>query len=152
MEKTGNGIKNSTRYCVFGILPDKENKVLLYMRPGPEKSEFFPNMWGLPGGWVEKNETFRNALLREVEEETSLKVKDCVYFAQQTDVIKGQRIHGKYSICKWEGKPKAENGTRLKFLSKDEIATLPIVPYDEKVLEKYYKEILKMKAQPVRVA
>ena len=52
---------------VFGIITDERDRVLLYHR-----RDF--DLWNLPGGRVEAGESPWSALVREVEEETCLKV------------------------------------------------------------------------------
>jgi 8-oxo-dGTP diphosphatase len=48
-----------------------EGKIVLIKRRNPP----FQGMYALPGGFVEHGETVENAVLREVEEETSLKTE-----------------------------------------------------------------------------
>lgn len=54
---------------VVGLVKDEENRVLLLehrFRP--------PYPWGLPGGFIDRGETFEQALIRELQEELGLEV------------------------------------------------------------------------------
>ncbi len=53
------------------IIVEKENEIVLIKR----KNEPYKGYWEMPGGFVEENETVEETALREVTEETSLKVK-----------------------------------------------------------------------------
>ncbi|MFA5349522.1 MAG: NUDIX domain-containing protein [Candidatus Paceibacterota bacterium] len=57
---------------VSAIIKDN-NKILILKRVGDV--EFSPNTWDFPGGKVLENETFLQALAREVEEETNLEIQ-----------------------------------------------------------------------------
>lgn len=55
---------------VIGVLIDQENRILLV------EHVFHPKVpWGLPGGWVNRNESPTIAVAREFHEETSLRVQ-----------------------------------------------------------------------------
>jgi 8-oxo-dGTP diphosphatase len=54
-----------------GILEDLEETYILLIQRG---SEPFKNLWALPGGFIEFDETLENACKRELEEETGLVV------------------------------------------------------------------------------
>jgi len=58
------------KLTVDGIII-KEQKILLVKR----RNEPFKGQWALPGGYVEYGEKVENAIVREITEETSLKVK-----------------------------------------------------------------------------
>lgn len=55
---------------------EKTAHVLLIERGG----EPFKNMWALPGGFIEMDETLEQACIRELEEETGLKVESMQQF------------------------------------------------------------------------
>lgn len=57
------------RPTVTGLILYK-NKLLLTKRAGAP----FKNWWDLPGGFMEKGENAEEALVREIKEETSLKI------------------------------------------------------------------------------
>lgn len=52
------------------VLLKKNNSILLLKRSAT--NSFAPNHYSLPGGRVEKNETFRQALVREAQEELGI--------------------------------------------------------------------------------
>jgi 8-oxo-dGTP diphosphatase len=51
------------------IIDEKEKQILLIER----KNDPYKNMWALPGGFIEEDETVETGAAREVEEETGLK-------------------------------------------------------------------------------
>ncbi len=82
------GVKKSgaDKYAVSAII-SKGGKVLLLMRHGNDQ---FPNLYEFPGGGVEETETLEDALVREVYEESGLKVKSILRYVGS---LKGE-IHG----------------------------------------------------------
>ena len=56
------------------ILLTQNNSILVLKRSA--SSSFAPNHYSLPGGRVEKNETFRHALVREVQEELGIVIDE----------------------------------------------------------------------------
>lgn len=63
-----------TILCVMGCISNSKGEILLAKRCDPRNPKFH-NKWQMPGGAVEDEETLPEALLREVKEETGLKVK-----------------------------------------------------------------------------
>lgn len=62
-----NGVKKSLRHITIDALIVKNKQILLIKR-GPHS--FVPDKYALPGGFLERNETTRQGVLREVKEET----------------------------------------------------------------------------------
>ena len=56
--------------AVCAYIMDRNKNLMLTKRP--EHLKIFPNVWVLPGGIVEFQETLENALFREIEEEVGL--------------------------------------------------------------------------------
>jgi len=54
------------------LLTDQDGKILILKRSTESKTN--PGKWELPGGKVDQNESFDHALIREVYEETNLKI------------------------------------------------------------------------------
>lgn len=67
-----NNHKTSLRHAVVDTLLVDKNKILLVKR-GPKYLE--PNLWALPGGFVERDETTAQAAVREILEETGYQAK-----------------------------------------------------------------------------
>jgi len=68
---------------------EKDGKILLVLR----KSKPFKGKWALPGGGVEEGERVEQALVREVEEETSLIVKPIEILGVYSDPERDPRGH-----------------------------------------------------------
>ena len=60
------------------VVFDKEGKVLIMLRPQTVK--WAPGKWALPGGHIEEGETPLEAAVREVEEESELKISNVKEF------------------------------------------------------------------------
>jgi 8-oxo-dGTP pyrophosphatase MutT (NUDIX family) len=76
-----------TRVCVVGLLQNSEGKYLLTKKP--DHLGVYPGLWGLPGGGVDNNELIDNAFIREMNEETGLKVESMErWFFDDDEVVK----------------------------------------------------------------
>jgi|TARA_B110000967_G_C18635323_1_gene435768 8-oxo-dGTP diphosphatase len=118
-----------------------KNKYLLQLRDN-KKNIFFPNFWGLFGGSLNKNETHKKAVEREMNEETNLTVKAvkevlCVHFSIKTLKKKYQIV---YYECKNLKKKKfiLSEGKKYSFFSFNQIKKLNMVPMDFVAISSHY--------------
>ena len=68
-----NGIKASLRHVTIDGLIIKENKILLVKRAAHLINN--PNKYAFPGGFMNRDENTKEAVVREVEEESGFKFK-----------------------------------------------------------------------------
>lgn len=79
--------------------------------------------WYLPGGGVEKGESFRDAAKREVREETGLDVDDLTLFHLYYSRIEGKNDHiALFTTTEFKGEPHITGG---------EITEITFAPFDQ---------------------
>jgi len=79
----------------------RSNKILLGKRS--TKRESYPGVWDFIGGHCEKNESYENAMSRELEEEIGVKPLD---YGLITKIDKSPEFMlAIYLIKKWKGEP-----------------------------------------------
>lgn len=97
------------KIIVAGVVVDS-NKVLIVQRGADE--EIFPNLWEIPSGKREPFEKSKDAVAREVEEETGVKVKPIMPVdVFEFKVEKEDEVRDATQIsflCKPVGKPKVK--------------------------------------------
>ncbi|MBE6133412.1 MAG: NUDIX domain-containing protein [Erysipelotrichaceae bacterium] len=126
--------------CAGGIV-EKDGKILFQRRTDNDK-------WGLPGGLLELNETYLEAAIREIKEETGLDVRPKYFLGifHNHNMVwgNGDKAHtiGAYYVFEIEGGDLKidEESSELKFCSKEEVPPL-FAPDHIKAVEAYYKGI-----------
>ncbi len=126
--------------CAGGIV-ENNGKILFQRRTDNNK-------WGLVGGLLELNETYLEAAIREIKEETGLIIRPKYFLGiyHNHDMVwaNGDRAHtiGAYYVFEITGGKLRidEESYELKFCSKDEIP--PLFASDHiKAIEAYYKGV-----------
>lgn len=83
--------------------------------------------FGLIGGKVDEGETDMEGAIREVEEETSLLVKDCVLVYERVELGDGPNGVDFYSRCyyatDWTGEPCNSEEGEVKWLTAEEVCS-----------------------------
>ena len=123
------------------IFVNNKNKILLFLRD--DKSHIpYPNMWDVPGGHVEKNETPQECIVREMKEEMNLDLKNFQLFCcKEFD----DRIE--YTFWKKQNleinKINLLEGQCLKWFTRQETARTKLAYGFNEIVEKFYKSIAK---------
>ncbi len=122
-----------------------DHKILLFLRDDkPECS--YPLHWQIVGGGIEDGEGPEEALIREVREETSYKIKNYSFLEK----VKGSRGEDVYRFLikvnkKDVGKFKigSEEGLEVKFFSYEELSGLKLTPGTKNYIEERKQELIK---------
>jgi mutator protein MutT len=116
------------RITCGGILIE-DRKILLGKR---RSDRLYPDIWDIFGGHIEEGETQEETLLRELEEEIGIKVKEFEYLEsyQDKDPTFGiDYVHHIYIVVTWDGIPKNKNPREhdsIRWFSKHELKDLPM--------------------------
>ena len=120
------------------ILLERDNFVL-QLRDNKPLIET-PDMWSLFGGEIEKNEDPKEAMLREIEEELCIKVKDICFLWDWED---GKKVHHKIyeaDITSLWGRHQLTEGQATDSFNWDQLKTLRIPQFIQEVLARYQQE------------
>jgi mutator protein MutT len=116
-----------TRIICAGSIINQENKILLQLRDDNQNIDD-PSIWTFPGGEKEKDETIDEALVREIYEETNLKVESAQLLCRMQ--IKEDKVVYFFRIfVKNFEDIQCNEGQDLKFFSKDELHDIPKYQY-----------------------
>ncbi|MDP2922630.1 MAG: NUDIX domain-containing protein [Candidatus Omnitrophota bacterium] len=117
---------------VVAALIKKDDKVFLCQR---KEGDSFALLWEFPGGVVEENETFEEAIEREVKEELSLEVK----VEKLLEVFEDENEELKITVYLFAcfaagGSLEAKDCNAFGLFCLEEIAALNLSPVDGKIL------------------
>ena len=126
----------NNRAATIDAIIIRENKILLIKRG----LEPFKNYWGLPGGYVDWNETLEDAVKREVKEEVGADVISL----KQMGIYSNPKRHPQQTIdisyeVEIEGEIKAgDDAKKFKWFNLNE---LPELAFDHKKIIEDYRKI-----------
>ena len=138
-------IKELNKTGFFAIIDYKNRYILIKKARGP-----FKGSWDLPGGKADFGETPEEALYREIEEETGLKIKSSVLFKAVSYIFKyklksGMKIRFYHTGIIYKCKAKSLKGLSdigdgqdslgAKVFTKKEISKLKLTPLAKMVFK-----------------
>jgi len=116
---------------VAAALVDSDGRVLIAQRP---EGKQLAGLWEFPGGKVEPGETPETALIRELEEELGITVKQACLapfvFASHTYET-FHLLMPLYLIRRWEGEPESREHKALKWVRPNDMGQYPMPPADD---------------------
>lgn len=127
-------MKNKELIEVVGMILLKDGKLLLAKRPMNKK---FGGFWELPGGKVELNESYPEALRREISEELSIELDQLAYYDSNIHPIsEHQQIKLICFLCyQYYGEIKLTEHLDAKWFTKNELTRINIAPADVKIID-----------------
>ena len=112
----------------------KKNNLFLVANRSFEANS--PGIWEFPGGKVEQNETFVSALVREIEEELSLKIKVCdkITSIDLKNPDKHISVHYFYALI-MSGHINLNVHSEFKWVARDQLNAFKYIDGDRDVLK-----------------
>jgi len=120
---------------VINYILKRKNKFLMQLRDN--KSDIrCPGEWCFPGGGAEEKENYIDACIREVKEETNIKVKEIEYLCDHT-YSWGQ--HSRVFIVKGKGKVSSNEGT-MEWKTFKELSEMKLADNQNIILDMLYEK------------
>jgi len=120
-----------------GILCDKAGRVLITERlcTGP-----FNGLWEFPGGKIGAGETATAALIRELAEEIDIEVTQCSSFMRLRHEYEDRIVTIEFfMVSDWNREPTGCEGQALRWVRKDALDAVELLPADAPVVEALMK-------------
>jgi len=120
------------------IFLNDTNSVLLQLRDNKPDIPY-PNMWALPGGHRDKDETPQQCILREVKEELALELKEVFLF------IAAERSYGIEHTYWTRANFRIEDvtlseGQGIQWFTHDEIKNIQLIYEDNSILDDFFAQ------------
>lgn len=119
---------------VVGAVIENENNEILCALRAPNMS--LGNLWEFPGGKIEKDESLKEAIEREIKEELECNVEFIDIFNDNTHEYETFIINLITVKCRLvEGSPTASEHSKLIWLKRENLASLKWAPADVPAVE-----------------
>lgn len=126
------------QFVAADLIIEKGNKILLVKR----KIEPFKGTWGLPGGRMDAGETIEQTAIREMKEETRVRVKLTDILGVYSGTKRDPRgVCAVVFIAKYiSGKPRGGDDAKIaKFVPEKEVFKYKLGFDHKKILRDYFK-------------
>lgn len=131
-------MKELCEFVAADLIIERKNYILLVKRKIPP----FKGTWGIPGGRLQANETIEHTAVREMREETGLKVKLIDILGVYSDPKRDPRkVTAVVFVAKYvSGKPKGgDDAEKAEFFSIKNALKLKLGFDHKKILKDYLK-------------
>lgn len=117
---------------------EKDGRILAAKR-GPAQSH--SGFWEFPGGKINDNEDSKDAIVREIHEELGLDIAVMNRQASATFAYPDKTVTLIPFLCEIEsGSPVLLEHDEIRWIDKDESLSLPWLPPDVVIAQKYWKQ------------
>jgi 8-oxo-dGTP diphosphatase len=123
-------LKRPIVWVVAAVLINDRGEMLISERP---QGKALPGVWELPGGKMEPGETPEISLIRELQEELGIQVREedlepLTFASYRYDTF--HMILPLYLCHKWQGTPHGAEGQNLRWVTYADLATTPLPAAD----------------------
>jgi 8-oxo-dGTP diphosphatase len=117
---------------VTAAVIDEDGRFLVTRRLGGVHLE---GLWEFPGGKCEGGESHAESLEREIREEldTAIVIDREVFSVVHSYTDRVVELH--FFACRLAGRPRAVLGQEMRWVTREELRTLPFPPADQELIE-----------------
>ncbi len=99
-----------------------------------KENDTFPLLWEFPGGSVEKKETLKEAIRREIKEELGVEIEPIRFLGKFEDILDSLKINVHLFLSRIKkGTPSAQECADFRFITLEELDRFPLAPVDKKI-------------------
>ena len=121
------------RIVVTAAVIEQDGRFLVTRRP---RGVHLEGLWEFPGGKCEEGETHVSSLEREIAEELSAGVIVGREVFSITHAYPDRVIELHFFECRLTGNPVAALGQEMRWVSREELRSLPFPPADEELIRR----------------
>ena len=121
------------RIVVTAAVIEQNGRFLVTQRP---RGVHLEGLWEFPGGKCEPGETHVASLEREIAEELSAGVVVNAEVFSVTHAYPDRVVELHFFDCRLTGSPVAALGQEMRWVSREELRSLPFPPADEELIRK----------------
>ena len=108
----------------------------LYFIAQRNRNKHFAYYWEFPGGKVDKQETFENALKREIKEELSINISVLKHIASEKHKDEKIDVEVHYFLCEYfNDKINLSEHEDMKWVLKKDLINFKLAPGDSKIIK-----------------
>ena len=116
---------------VVAAVIERDGRFLLTLRP---EGTHLAHHWEFPGGKCDPHETHAEALRRELHEELDIVADVGGLLYAVTHAYPDRSVDLNFYACGYQGEPKGMIGQQVRWVSRDELATLPFPEADAQLI------------------
>jgi 8-oxo-dGTP diphosphatase len=120
-------VAESPRIVVVAAVIERDGRYLLTLRP---RGTHLAGHWEFPGGKCEPHETHAEALRRELHEELDILADVGALVHAVTHAYPERTVELHFYGCRYAGEPKPMIGQTVRWVPREELATLPFPDAD----------------------
>jgi 8-oxo-dGTP diphosphatase len=116
---------------VTAAVIDRDNQFLVTRR---QKGVHLEGVWEFPGGKCEAGESLEACLARELRDELDVEARVGAEVLTTTHTYPDRRVELHFLRCELNGEPRPQVGQEMRWVSREELATLEFPPADAELI------------------
>jgi 8-oxo-dGTP diphosphatase len=126
-----------TTIVVSAAVIDRDGRFLVTRR---QQGVHLEGYWEFPGGKCDTGESLEGCLARELREELDVEARVGAEVFTTTHTYLDRRVELHFLRCELNGEPRPQLGQDMRWVSREELATLEFPPADAELIQRLRHE------------